>query len=827
MAVATQPMPLRPAYVPPPVYHPQAGQWVGGGYPQQPVAYGQYPPQLQQQPQYYPQPVYRPVQQPQVYAPQPVMYAPRPPGVPYYPQQQVVPQTPGAHQFTPSPPLVNPMQMQPVAGVVSPPPAAVTSTHMPASAAPHPPSVTSPQAPAAHPHPTPLAPTPSRKDPSCTATKPDSLKIPQTQGDFQALDKWCDRYVDLLTLEELPLDADRSPSIIQSAPPGFWMNRQSMNGCDFVAKCTCPSTTLTRQIQIIGGVEMDMLVGPHVVPHQYRFNAETDKLMYTNPETQPVYDTISHVWGQNLTTMTLAEKSIPCSSRGKLLALERITKHNDAQIWLDVIAIDQTNTKTKCAQVEVMDQVYLNARNCYVLVDADDAEVLRKCAHAVEKFMILLMSGKKDSKDVEKLLGMVPALLEAREAIVKSAGWFGRIWTLQEGVLSPHLVFLEYDLEGCLKQVDTYWLNRDAGAALEMGCFALTSFSHDLRDVPATQAYMVEEGCRIVDGIVGLMANKLFTTTILKVGNKMHLVRSVTALNDRKSSVPADQFYGMAGGGGGLGTLRVDYDAGFEYAQREFAKWVEPMGVLPPFWDTTKNTITDAGNSTPNDWYTAFPSAISLAQSINLVKTKPVLTHPSPSKPTFRLQGSFTFPFEVHPEGHCCCLGCEGGTDKHPSLHGLSPKDPNTMANLLKTLESTCQWGTHSVGSVYTDEECVKTDRGMTHCVRYMDLCELSFDFLEQGKHTILSFCVGQKYLYWPLLMEEEVFNRLQKLWKKKVPFQVCAMIHDAVMFKPLQYTACTVICESDLGNFVVGRAWTASRVWATKTVDVSGVELG
>ena len=86
---------------------------------------------------------------------------------------------------------------------------------------------------------------------------------------------------------------------------------------------------------------------------------------------------ISHVWGSPVASRPLNINgmmvSVPLSSEAKAQALSRVFAHySDSQVWLDIVAINQTSVADHNSQVKYMGQVYRNAERVVVILDRED-----------------------------------------------------------------------------------------------------------------------------------------------------------------------------------------------------------------------------------------------------------------------------------------------------------------------------------------------------------------------------------------------------------------------------------------------------------------------
>ncbi|KAJ1566291.1 hypothetical protein HK405_010411 [Cladochytrium tenue] len=165
---------------------------------------------------------------------------------------------------------------------------------------------------------------------------------------------------------------------------------------------------------------------------------------------------LSHVWGDVRTMRSRALGDVLCSSPEKWRAVTAIARAVPADLWLDVVSIDQNSDDDKCAQVTVMHRIYADAGTVVVLLgDADFAALATMVA--LIRIVVVMVADVVADGDVtafpqslpvetiarlatDRLLAKcITALNKAVEAW-RATDYNRRVWTLQELLLAKRLV---------------------------------------------------------------------------------------------------------------------------------------------------------------------------------------------------------------------------------------------------------------------------------------------------------------------------------------------------------------------------------------------------
>lgn len=160
---------------------------------------------------------------------------------------------------------------------------------------------------------------------------------------------------------------------------------------------------------------------------------------------KPEFLALSYVWGSDAKTMEIQLNGHKVNITQNLyVALDRLRTYckdfTGMWIWIDALCIDQQNTAEKSFQVGRMTEIYGQAHAvCAWLGDSDpekeaDMKVLFDDFESIRLY--------RESSPEERTGTDDPALVlldwGANECLVELTvnSWFGRVWTLQEAVLS-------------------------------------------------------------------------------------------------------------------------------------------------------------------------------------------------------------------------------------------------------------------------------------------------------------------------------------------------------------------------------------------------------
>lgn len=187
-------------------------------------------------------------------------------------------------------------------------------------------------------------------------------------------------------------------------------------------------------------------------PETHRFMEETACSLTTirlDKDHVPRYRALSYVWGDPTSTVpiTIVEEgvkytaSITESLASALQHLPRndIFKEEPLPLWIDAICIDQSNDDERSEQVQIMSQVYANARGVLVWLGPGSVEVDRAITYLQNLKLV-----KRDGEEVDiarmdagsPTPGFILPYLEEPDIRALKAffalPWWTRIWVVQE-----------------------------------------------------------------------------------------------------------------------------------------------------------------------------------------------------------------------------------------------------------------------------------------------------------------------------------------------------------------------------------------------------------
>ncbi|KAI4612820.1 uncharacterized protein J4E87_010083 [Alternaria ethzedia] len=156
------------------------------------------------------------------------------------------------------------------------------------------------------------------------------------------------------------------------------------------------------------------------------------------------YTALSYVWGPPIFEDTISfehgQLNISASLAGALNHL-RSTEHS-VVLWTDQICINQPDIAEKVQQIPLMGLVYTHATNTLIWLGDDGEEDSALAFDLMETVFVRLQGtdAQVTPADFERL-DFPPSLDRAWWAVrqVLRRPWFGRLWTIQEAVLSRHL----------------------------------------------------------------------------------------------------------------------------------------------------------------------------------------------------------------------------------------------------------------------------------------------------------------------------------------------------------------------------------------------------
>jgi len=181
------------------------------------------------------------------------------------------------------------------------------------------------------------------------------------------------------------------------------------------------------------------------------------ELTLDESNTRNDYEAISYTWGSPNTT-----KQILCDGRTVLVTpnCEQALRHlrrrfRPRRIWIDAVCINQQSVAEKNIQVPLMGDIYRRASRTIIWLGPDTkpelSGVLRRASRygAYINKALGMLSGQPaelsyENCNIRDSRLHVPLLNKAeteRIANLVSSAWFGRIWTVQEFLLSDRNVF--------------------------------------------------------------------------------------------------------------------------------------------------------------------------------------------------------------------------------------------------------------------------------------------------------------------------------------------------------------------------------------------------
>ncbi|KAJ3093503.1 hypothetical protein HDU96_002240, partial [Phlyctochytrium bullatum] len=134
--------------------------------------------------------------------------------------------------------------------------------------------------------------------------------------------------------------------------------------------------------------------------------------------------TVSHVWGPVFNAFD-GQTTVLVRSAKKLAVLKELATEKDA--WIDIYDINQNDEKIKCAQVEVMGDVYYNSECTIMYLEQNDYKLYCDVIDAMKEYLTNDNETNKSN-------------LIAAEKAWKDGEYMSRVWTFQEQLLSRSTV---------------------------------------------------------------------------------------------------------------------------------------------------------------------------------------------------------------------------------------------------------------------------------------------------------------------------------------------------------------------------------------------------
>jgi hypothetical protein len=202
----------------------------------------------------------------------------------------------------------------------------------------------------------------------------------------------------------------------------------------------------------------------HITPPKADVVAEPRwgyKLITTNTEVAPVYETLSYVWGSSDRNelLPLSDGTLLRTTKALYQALPHIGKYcNTGYPWIDQICINQDDLSERAQQVSIMGSIYSRCARVLVWLGPTTSLKSRLAAHcfsldlavscptdcsecgdvygdACNKCVDKITTNMTGSRSIEK------GLLKLCHEIIENP-WFSRAWVFQEVVLPRKSAFI-------------------------------------------------------------------------------------------------------------------------------------------------------------------------------------------------------------------------------------------------------------------------------------------------------------------------------------------------------------------------------------------------
>lgn len=163
------------------------------------------------------------------------------------------------------------------------------------------------------------------------------------------------------------------------------------------------------------------------------------KLQKREVDMSTPYIAVSHVWGpatwQNVPALGIGE-IIVSPHKAKFLTDKLQALVGDSDFWMDILCVDQLDAKARLSIVKSIPAIYRSAQATIVIRDGDGLHSC--CADAVGSFETWSGDG------LQKLADHVVYNTTSHGSGF-SESWLGRLWPLQEVLLSDRLQFASCD----------------------------------------------------------------------------------------------------------------------------------------------------------------------------------------------------------------------------------------------------------------------------------------------------------------------------------------------------------------------------------------------
>jgi hypothetical protein len=175
----------------------------------------------------------------------------------------------------------------------------------------------------------------------------------------------------------------------------------------------------------------------------------------------PQYEAISYVWGN-----PTPRNRIRCSGKRFLVsdhlgnALRNVRKTDAARIiWVDALAIDQSNMAERSGQVLLMKDIYAKATKTLICLDSDDSKAADEVSWTFSAYLaVIKFAGFCEISDWDPRHAMrpwyeqtpLPSFGADDKVLINrlfSSKWFQRVWVIQEIIMSNEPVFVLGQIE--------------------------------------------------------------------------------------------------------------------------------------------------------------------------------------------------------------------------------------------------------------------------------------------------------------------------------------------------------------------------------------------
>ncbi|KAJ3127908.1 hypothetical protein HK098_005549 [Nowakowskiella sp. JEL0407] len=170
------------------------------------------------------------------------------------------------------------------------------------------------------------------------------------------------------------------------------------------------------------------LLSPDDTNFQRNLLRDVDMSRFSQP-----YDTLSHVWKDQI---KLGETGVKIAHE-RIAAIDRVAAFSKRYLWVDCLAITQSDITFKSAQVELMHLIYTRANTVHVLL----------CESSDESMYLLWLAAsglrpRMQDVDVTNFEEPTAAQVEsALKSIMSGDEYFTRLWTYQELALARRIMW--------------------------------------------------------------------------------------------------------------------------------------------------------------------------------------------------------------------------------------------------------------------------------------------------------------------------------------------------------------------------------------------------